>query len=172
MTVPEVIHCPNGYFLWAIYGLGPYIADYPEQVLLSFVVQGCCPRYTLICFDFNLSKSCIHRCRAPRDNLDIVPDQGWHSHEHTDLLVKTLELGVLWDEFGIVGNVIVSPVYKVPHLRHSYSFLAIFKQFPESGHTWTNRTGPSPPNHQRYIQGPPHWLGQRISFHHSQWCSG
>jgi Plavaka transposase len=127
MMVPEVIRCPDGHFQRAIYGLGPYIADYPEQVLLSCVVQGCCPRYALIHFNFNLSKFYIHRCRAPRDNLDIAPDQGRHSHKHTDLLVETLELGVLWDEFGIVGDVIVSSVCKVSHLCHSYSFLAIYK---------------------------------------------
>ncbi|KAG1887726.1 hypothetical protein F4604DRAFT_1570585, partial [Suillus subluteus] len=27
-----------------IYGLGPYIADYPEQLLLSGVVQNWCPK--------------------------------------------------------------------------------------------------------------------------------
>jgi len=44
MTVPEVTLCPDGYYRRAIYGLGPYIADYPEQVLLSCIVQGWCPR--------------------------------------------------------------------------------------------------------------------------------
>jgi hypothetical protein len=44
MTVPEVTLCPDGHFRRAIYGLGPYIADYPEQLLLSCVVQGWCAR--------------------------------------------------------------------------------------------------------------------------------
>ncbi|THH16385.1 hypothetical protein EUX98_g9309 [Antrodiella citrinella] len=43
MTVPEVAKCPDGHFRRVIYGLGPYIADYPEQVLAACVVQGWCP---------------------------------------------------------------------------------------------------------------------------------
>ncbi|EGO30562.1 hypothetical protein SERLADRAFT_364517 [Serpula lacrymans var. lacrymans S7.9] len=37
-----------------IYGLGPYIADYPEQVLLVYIVQGWCPQ-----------------CISMTDNLDV-----------------------------------------------------------------------------------------------------
>lgn len=44
MTTPEVTRCPDGHFRRVIYGLGPYIADYPEQVLLASVVQGWCPK--------------------------------------------------------------------------------------------------------------------------------
>lgn len=44
MTIPEVVRCADGHFRRVIYGLGPYIADYPEQVLLACVVQGWCPR--------------------------------------------------------------------------------------------------------------------------------
>lgn len=44
MTTPEISLCPDGHFRRVIYGLGPYIADYPEQVLLSGIVQGWCPR--------------------------------------------------------------------------------------------------------------------------------
>lgn len=45
MTKPEVAICPDGHFRRVIYTLGPYIADYPEQVLLTGVVGGWCPRY-------------------------------------------------------------------------------------------------------------------------------
>ncbi|PSR97181.1 hypothetical protein PHLCEN_2v4359 [Hermanssonia centrifuga] len=44
MTTPEVTLCADGHYRRIIYGLGPYIADYPEQVLLSCVVQGWCPK--------------------------------------------------------------------------------------------------------------------------------
>jgi hypothetical protein len=44
MKVPEVVRCPDGCFRRAVYGLGPYIADYPEQALLTSIVQGWCPR--------------------------------------------------------------------------------------------------------------------------------
>ncbi len=42
MTVPEVVKCSDGHFRKAVFGLGPYIADYPEQCLLACVVQGWC----------------------------------------------------------------------------------------------------------------------------------
>jgi hypothetical protein len=44
MTVPEVVRFPDGHFRKVIYGLGPYIADYPEQALLACIVQGWCPK--------------------------------------------------------------------------------------------------------------------------------
>ncbi|KAH8096960.1 hypothetical protein BXZ70DRAFT_1000958 [Cristinia sonorae] len=43
MSKPEVARCPDGHFRRVVYGLGPYIADYPEQVLAACVVQGWCP---------------------------------------------------------------------------------------------------------------------------------
>lgn len=52
MTVPDIICCPDGHFRRVIYSIGPYIADYPEQVWLSGIVQGWCPRY----------KNCIFNC--------------------------------------------------------------------------------------------------------------
>ncbi|KIM75529.1 hypothetical protein PILCRDRAFT_13596 [Piloderma croceum F 1598] len=85
MTIPEVVRCPDGHFQQAVYGLGPYIADYPEQLLLPCVVQDWCPK-----------------CTAQADGLD---DEicGCHSWEHTDMLVEAFKLGVLWDEYGLVG---------------------------------------------------------------------
>jgi hypothetical protein len=47
MTKLEVVHCPDGHFRRAVYGLGPYIADYPEQALLACIVQNWCPKYVL-----------------------------------------------------------------------------------------------------------------------------
>lgn len=42
MTTPCVTCCPNGHYQKVIYSLGPFIADYPEQVYLSGIVQGWC----------------------------------------------------------------------------------------------------------------------------------
>ena len=47
MTEPEITRCPDGRFRRVVYGLGPYIADYPEQALLACIVQGWCPK--LVC---------------------------------------------------------------------------------------------------------------------------
>ena len=44
MEVPEVTRFPDGHFRRAIYSLGPYIADYPEQALLACIVQDWCAK--------------------------------------------------------------------------------------------------------------------------------
>lgn len=44
MSKPRIMRCGDGHLRRIIYGLGPYIADYPEQNLLSCVVSGWCPK--------------------------------------------------------------------------------------------------------------------------------
>ena len=46
------------------------------------------------------------RCTAPYNNLD----SGHHtrrSQAHTELLAEKFELGILWNEYGVVGDIIV-----------------------------------------------------------------
>jgi hypothetical protein len=57
MEAPEVVRCPDGHFRRIVYGLGPYIADYPEQVWLSCIVQNWCPKYVTL---FNLMGTQSH----------------------------------------------------------------------------------------------------------------
>ena len=45
------------------------------------------------------------RCTSHRTNLD--GGGGRRSCDHTELLVSELELGVLWDEYGLVGDIVV-----------------------------------------------------------------
>ncbi|KAJ7701665.1 hypothetical protein B0H14DRAFT_3649620 [Mycena olivaceomarginata] len=87
MTVLRVTRCADGHFRREIYGIGPYIADYPEQALLTCIVQRWCPR-----------------CLSPADNLDSPSDR--RSHDHTDGLLQGCTLKELWDDFGIVGDLI------------------------------------------------------------------
>ncbi|KAF8171247.1 hypothetical protein K438DRAFT_2024120 [Mycena galopus ATCC 62051] len=65
----------------------PYIADYPEQVLLTCVVQGWCPR-----------------CTASNKNLD--GEGGRRTQEHTEALFDIFDHKRLWDEYGIIGDVL------------------------------------------------------------------
>ena len=44
MTKPDIVKCPDGHYRHAIYMLGLYITDYPEQVLIAGVVSGWCTR--------------------------------------------------------------------------------------------------------------------------------
>jgi hypothetical protein len=47
MAAPEIIRFADGHFRRVIYELGPYIADYPEQVLCACIVQGWCSRFVI-----------------------------------------------------------------------------------------------------------------------------
>ncbi|KAJ7469493.1 hypothetical protein FB451DRAFT_1368533 [Mycena latifolia] len=87
MTVPEVTLFADGHYRRVIYGLGPYIADYPEQVLLACVVQGWCAK-----------------CTASSKDLDGA--SGRRAQEHTQALFDVLEHGKMWDDYGIVPDVL------------------------------------------------------------------
>jgi hypothetical protein len=47
MTKPEIILFGDGHYWRVIFGRGPYIVDYEEQILLSCIVRGWCARYVV-----------------------------------------------------------------------------------------------------------------------------
>ncbi|KAG5640456.1 hypothetical protein DXG03_008589 [Asterophora parasitica] len=91
MIKPRITRCANRHFRWVIYGFGPYIADYPEQALLSCIVSGWCAK-----------------CTAKSTDLDGDPSAIPRSHVHTQELRHLIDddLKVLWDGWGIIGDVI------------------------------------------------------------------
>ena len=100
MTTPEVVCCADDHFRQAIYSLGPYIGDYPEQTALVCVVQNWCPKSVINQFRYLcLCLRSLSRCTAPADNLDSERYPP-HSKEHTELISAEFELGQLWDEYG------------------------------------------------------------------------
>lgn len=50
-VVPEVHRCPDGHYRRGIWGIGPYIADYPEQLFLACVVKDWCCRSGFLSFN-------------------------------------------------------------------------------------------------------------------------
>ncbi|KIM70175.1 hypothetical protein SCLCIDRAFT_19107 [Scleroderma citrinum Foug A] len=109
MSKPEVQRCPDGHFRHAAYALAAYIANYPEQVLLSCLVQGWCPL-----------------CTSMSNNLDghgSIPQ----SREHAEYCIHQFTLAELWDQYGIVGDLMpftnnfpYADIYKMltPDLLH------------------------------------------------------
>ncbi|KAG2096718.1 uncharacterized protein F5147DRAFT_747545 [Suillus discolor] len=87
MTKYEVVRCGDGHFRRVIYSLGPYIADYEEQLVLSCVVRHWCPK-----------------CIAVRTDLD--GGGMYRSREHNDFLIEELRADILWDEYGLVGDLV------------------------------------------------------------------
>ncbi|KAJ6558720.1 hypothetical protein B0H10DRAFT_2201334 [Mycena sp. CBHHK59/15] len=87
MTIPEVTLFADGHYRRVIYGLGLYIADYPEQVLLACVVQGWCAR-----------------CTASREDLD--GPGGRRTQQHTETLFDVLDHGTMWDQYGVIPDIL------------------------------------------------------------------
>lgn len=85
--------------------------------------------------------SCLSRCTAPADGLD-EGTYGRRSRDHTEMLVEEFELGVLWDEYGLIGDVVVRIFFTASFLsstdnvfrdsliimciRNNYGFTAIY----------------------------------------------
>ena len=59
--------------------------------------------------------------------VDALDDKkcGHCSREHTEILVEAFELGVLWDEYGLVGDVIVSSFFPIFVLFAHINFTAL-----------------------------------------------
>ena len=68
MLNPHIVKCPDGFHRRAIFQLGPFIADYPEQVYLAGVVQGWCPKCGVTIHHRNGFDSYSFR------DLDVLPD--------------------------------------------------------------------------------------------------
>ncbi|KAJ2922285.1 hypothetical protein H1R20_g14806, partial [Candolleomyces eurysporus] len=97
METPRITKCADGYFRRVIYGIGPYIADYPEQALLACIVQGWCPK-----------------CIPPPNNLDedaLRHQHVYRSHQHTDDVSAGFSLREMWDDWGMVGDIIPFTAY-------------------------------------------------------------
>ncbi|KAF8806880.1 hypothetical protein BYT27DRAFT_7223998 [Phlegmacium glaucopus] len=97
MEKPRITCCGDGHYHRVIYGLGPYIADYPEQCLLACIVSGWCPR-----------------CTAPATNLDgEIEDAIQRSHDHTKALHDAFNgnLKELWEGYRIIGDIVPFTVH-------------------------------------------------------------
>ncbi|KAI0682812.1 hypothetical protein C8T65DRAFT_750046 [Cerioporus squamosus] len=86
MTTPHVLRCPDPHFRRAIFELGPFIADYPEQVYLSRIVSGWCPK-----------------CFAVPDHVFGPGDSRSCNAMHAAKATYTLH--EQWDAFGINSDI-------------------------------------------------------------------
>lgn len=64
---------------------------------------------------------------------DLTVAGGRRSREHTEVLVSELELGVLWDEYGLVGDLVVCNHIVGPFIPPDYDALQPFtNDFPRA----------------------------------------
>ncbi|KAG1898506.1 uncharacterized protein F5891DRAFT_1190888 [Suillus fuscotomentosus] len=87
MMKPEIARFGDGHYRCVIYGLGPYIANYEEQVLLVCIVKNWCAK-----------------CLLYRKSLD--DDSLQRSRTHTEALIEECNHLALWDEFGIAAQLV------------------------------------------------------------------
>ncbi|KAJ6524384.1 hypothetical protein DFH09DRAFT_1286341 [Mycena vulgaris] len=88
MTTPVVRRCPDGHFRRSIIDFGPFIADYPEQVMLAGIVQNWCAK-----------------CTALSTDLD-GEIKGRRTHDLTETLLQEFDSDILWDEYGIDEDIV------------------------------------------------------------------
>ncbi|KAG2365854.1 hypothetical protein BDR07DRAFT_1449623 [Suillus spraguei] len=85
----DVTRFPDGHYRRTVYSLGPYIADYPEQILLSGIMQNWCPRCLGNRKDLDGTQPCLHRRKA-----------------HTELLIEQLTYKQAWEQYGIIADLV------------------------------------------------------------------
>ncbi|KDQ55245.1 hypothetical protein JAAARDRAFT_196095 [Jaapia argillacea MUCL 33604] len=97
MTTPEVVWCPDGHYHCAIYELGLFIADYPEQVVLAGIVQGWCPRCQATPEQLDFCYL-AHRSAHNNDTLSQMQEALTRFHEHRTIFEDT---GIHPDGFSL-----------------------------------------------------------------------
>ncbi|KIK81089.1 hypothetical protein PAXRUDRAFT_156927 [Paxillus rubicundulus Ve08.2h10] len=85
----QIIHWADGHFCCTVYSLGPYIVDYEEQLLLACIVHGWCAH-----------------CTTVHGQLDTNATAICHCQKLTETLVENMTLGVMWDEYGTVRDLV------------------------------------------------------------------
>ena len=103
-----------------IYALAAYIADYEEQVLLLCIVCNWCPK-----------------CLVHSKNLD--EDAHRQIQKHYNTIVKAFELCEIWEQYEIVGNIIVCP-WILFFVVSDQSMIAIYKLLSICKHSWNALT--------------------------------
>jgi hypothetical protein len=104
MSKPAVYRCSDGHFRRVVFGLGPFIADYPEQVMLAGVKQGWCPRYVLYLSIINICHKYHFSCTALPTDIDGAASV--RRNELTDALLEEFDSTMLWDAYGIDAEIV------------------------------------------------------------------
>ena len=161
METPDIVRYGDGYYWRTIYGIGPYIADYPEQVLLACIVQGWCPRWAMSSFSYQYIFY-IYSVDAMQNGIIwmTISQDG----APTNWLVLLLRL---WkkNHYGMttalsVISWYIMAAYQTPACP--YCFSAVYPWFSSCQHSRVAFPRPSPPNYQRNIQRSLGDLGDRL----------
>ncbi|KAG1798350.1 uncharacterized protein BJ212DRAFT_1305753 [Suillus subaureus] len=115
MTKPEVAKFRDGHFQQVIYGLGPYIADYEEQVLLAYILW----------FEFGIISNLIGFKQWMGDDLKALMKvylAAIEGHNFATSYAKIPSPRALWMRLKMPSSVIITTT----------QFLQSLAQFPPS----------------------------------------
>ncbi|KAG2052655.1 hypothetical protein BDR06DRAFT_983034 [Suillus hirtellus] len=119
MTTPEVMRFGDGHYWRVIYGLGPYIADYEEQVLLACIVCNWCPNVIL---SFSFTKLILFRQPFTND----FPQANIHQMISPDILHQLIK-GAFKDHLVTWAQKIMDDIdHRIAAVA---SFSGLFKQW-------------------------------------------
>ena len=109
ITKWDLVRCADDHFRRVVYGIGPYIADYPEQVLVAGIAYGWCPAYVNL---MSTSTVPLHKCSCDAnptdlDNASAEP----RTPEKTAILLQTKTVDELWFQHGLTHDFYVRLVY-------------------------------------------------------------
>jgi hypothetical protein len=130
-------------------------------VWLTGTVQNWCLKYVrqIIWVSWHISMLFLCRCNAQPHNLDDFTAH-LRTHEKTDLLCQLFNPGIVWDEYGLWSDVVVSWTILLSDIEITVNIsLAIYSWIPACQYSWANHTRSPSSTHQRGLQRPPHILG-------------
>jgi len=108
MTKWDLVRCADNHFRRVIYGIGPYIADYPEQVLVAGIVNGWCPAYVNL--PVSVSAVLLRECSCDANAVDLDnPGAESRTAEKREILLRTKSVDELWFQHGLVHDFRVRP---------------------------------------------------------------
>ena len=84
------------------------------------------------------------------------------SHEHTRLLMDAFGVKTLWDDHGVISDILVSP-FILQNKLVLIVLAAVYSILSTCRYSRTHGAGPTPSNHQGYLQRPPCRVGWRVS---------
>ena len=94
MTKWDLVRCADNHFHRVVYRVGPYIANYPEQVLIAGIVNGWCPVYVNILL---MPTARLQKCRCDAHTTDLDnPSAEPQTPEKTETLFQTKSSDEVW----------------------------------------------------------------------------
>ena len=128
MTTPDVVRCPDQHFRRVLYGLGPHISDYPEQVAISWILTNWCATWVGSFLLFVNVRLNPQSCHAPPHALDS-PSR-LRTADHTAVLLSMHPEDTLREKYGIAPNAKVSRF--VLHISQADSHQPYTVYFPRA----------------------------------------